>query len=266
MPLTFRRPNPPGTPRIKREDEIKLFQICLSRKEIYRVFGESVPFWQQISEAFQRELDRMYSYTACRRRVENAVRIRKLEQEGREKGKYFNDEEYNRPLDEWIEFVDREEEARKAEERQKQERAREARRVVLETEMGAARQRREAAKGEKLQQEQQEQQEQRQGPSEADGKEDEDDDVESVEYIPVDADRDTMEQIRRKRARYMDPPFQDPLLSRQIGDLAAVVDQTVSQTKAMERRMEDRLNKFQQSMLQYIDAKFQDFMDRLERE
>lgn len=58
----------------------------------------------------------MYSYTACRRRVENAVRIRKLEQEGREKGKYFNDEEYNRPLDEWIEFVDREEEARKVEE------------------------------------------------------------------------------------------------------------------------------------------------------
>ena len=44
------------------------------------------------------------------------------------------------------------------------------------------------------------------------------------------------------------------------------MDQTVSQTKAMERRMEDRLNKFQQSMLQYIDAKFQDFMDRLERE
>ncbi|KAL1977749.1 hypothetical protein VTN31DRAFT_608 [Thermomyces dupontii] len=205
----------------------------------------------------------MYTYTACRRRVENALGIRKLERDGKERGKYFNDEEYNRPLDEWIEFVDREEEVKKAEERGKQEKARAARRVVLEREMGAVRRNEGPAKEE--QQQQQQDQQQRRSPSEADGEDDEDDEP-VEEFIPVDADRDTVEQIRRKRARYMDPFSADPLLFRQIGDLAAVVDQTVRQTKAMERRMEDRLIQFQQSMLQSIDAKFEEIMDRLDKE
>ncbi|KAL1973773.1 hypothetical protein VTN31DRAFT_5333 [Thermomyces dupontii] len=216
-----------------RMDEILLFRICYNKRGLYGNVG-IVAFWQEVAAAFQAHINRPYSHTSARRRVEKAMEQRKRELTGEERGRYSEDPEYRQALDAWVGVVEAEG-AKKAAEALKRQYNRVHRLSQLDQDQGNKRcqagAKRKSSNGARE---------------------------------STDADENPSSTSRpQKRGRFS--PADELSLPNMLEDFAEVLSASLKHERHLEELWESRLRQVRQTIEQAIETKFQQILDRLDK-
>ncbi|KAL1995640.1 hypothetical protein VTN49DRAFT_1827 [Thermomyces lanuginosus] len=214
-----------------RMDEILLFRICYNKRQLYGNVG-IVAFWQEVAEAFQAHINRPYSHTSARRRVEKAMEQRERELSGKERGRYSKDPEYRQALDAWVGVVEAER-ARKTAEALKRQNTRVQLLAQLDQDQGhehhQAGQKRKSSGG-------------------------------AQESTNTD-ENSSLSSRPQKRGRYS---FADEFsLPNMLEDFAELLSKTLKHERRMEELWEERFHQARQNIEQAIEARFQQILNRL---